>query len=233
MAGYSVEVEAGAGPEQVWSALTDPARISQWFGWDAETLDDEIRFIFVDHARKDERARRIEFTGEHGEGQILSVAATADGSVVRLSSRTGGRSAAESHGGTEVADPVEEGWIAFLYQLRRFVDTHPSGRRRTLRLLGTGPVDEVAAAVDLRLPGAVWFSGPFTRVYGTGDFGPGIGVLTSSAPLDSDGAGQVSLTLSTWGMTGGDFFGLVSDWLGWWRTLVDGGEASVFPEAGT
>ncbi len=158
------------------------------------------------------------------------MASAGGNSVVRVVSP-----AAEGSDGTgekSGPDPVEQGWIAFLHQLRRYVESHNNERRRTLYLTGAGVAAEVAAAVDRRLPGPVWFSGEFTRVYGTGDFGPGLGVLFTSAPLESEDHQKATLTLSTWGLSGTDFFELTSDWLGWWRSLVDGGEVVVHPVAG-
>ena len=99
-------------------------------------------------------------------------------------------------------------------------------------LTGVAVAADVTAAVDRRLPGPVWFSGEYARVYGTGDFGPGLGALFTRAPLESRGHDKATLTLSTWGLSDADFFELTSDWLGWWRTLVDGGAAVVHPVGG-
>jgi uncharacterized protein YndB with AHSA1/START domain len=228
--GYEIRVEVRVEPERVWRALVEPDQISQWFGWDAETLEDEIRFIFVDHAAADHSALTIDFEGEgEGGGQVLRVEESESGSAVRLSSRGSGDAPSSDVPGP---DPIREGWIAFLYQLRRFVESHTHEQRRTLYLSGTGLAAQVAIAVDNRLPGPVWFDGDFTRAYGTADFGPGLGVLSGSDLLEADRDAKLSLTLSTWGLSERDFFELTSDWLGWWRTLVDGGEVVVYPAVG-
>jgi hypothetical protein len=64
-------------------------------------------------------------------------------------------------------------------------------------------------------------------VIATGDFGPGLGVLYTSVPLDSDGQAKVTFTLSTWGLSDTEFFEVTSDWLGWWQGLVEGAEVVV------
>jgi hypothetical protein len=230
MAGYEIEVEMRVEPERVWRALVEPDQIAQWFGWDAETLAEEIRFIFVDHASRDTDGKRIQFQGEGG-GQTIEVLPAEVGSLVRLSSRSGGGADGEGSSGRS-PDPIREGWTAFLYQLERYVESHDQDTRRTLYLTGSAVARSVADSVASRLPGPVWFAGEFTRVHGTGDFGPGLGVLSASAPLESQEHGTTTLTLSTWGMSDSGFFELTSDWLGWWRTLVDGGEVVVFPNVG-
>lgn len=236
MGDFRVEVEVRVEPERVWRALTDPEEIPQWFGWDAGSLAEEIQFIFFDHAKPDPGSLRLGFDGP-GE-QYLEVEAADGNAVVRSVRRDAGEvpssggvaaGSQEDPDGEGDPDPIEQGWIAFFHQLRRYVESHTNEPRRTLYLAGTGPAGEVASAVDLRLPGPVWYSGEFTRVYGTGDFGPGLGVLFTSAPLDSDEEANATLTLSTWGLSDLDFFELTSDWLGWWRGLTEGGEAVVHP----
>ena len=48
---FRVEVEVDAPRDVVWRELTEPERIRHWFGWEYDGLDDEIKFIFVDHAK--------------------------------------------------------------------------------------------------------------------------------------------------------------------------------------
>ncbi|MGK2955329.1 MAG: hypothetical protein ACSLFI_06630 [Solirubrobacterales bacterium] len=214
---YEVEVAVQVAPERVWKALTDLDEIAQWFGWDAATLAEEIRFIFVDHSTADPETMRI--TADEMGGMYLEVAASEGNSVVRAIQ--------PGEEGGEGSDPMEEGWIAFLHQLKRYVEEHDSYVRKTLHLTGAGPADEINAAVEGRLPGEDWYLGNYTRVIATGDFGPGLGVLYTSAPLDSNEGENATLTLSTWGLSDEEFFEVTTDWLGWWQALVDGGEAVV------
>jgi hypothetical protein len=214
---YEVEVAVKVAPERIWKALTDPDEIAQWFGWDAETLADEIQFIFVDHSTADHENLRI--NAKEMDGMYLEVAAADGNSVVRAIQ--------PGEEGGEGSDSMEEGWIAFLHQLKRYVEEHDSDQRKTLYLTGSGPAREISTAVEGRLPGEDWYVGNYTRVIATGDFGPGLGVLYTSAPLDSDDEDNATLTLSTWGLSEAEFFEVTTDWLGWWQALVDGGEAVV------
>lgn len=56
-----VEVEIAVPRDVVWRALRDPAEVRNWFGWEAATLDEEIKTIFVDGARADEAKGIIQF----------------------------------------------------------------------------------------------------------------------------------------------------------------------------
>ena len=47
---FRVEVVVDAPRDVVWRELTEPERIRHWFGWDSDGLDEEIQFIFVEHA---------------------------------------------------------------------------------------------------------------------------------------------------------------------------------------
>jgi len=214
---YEVEVAIRVEKHRVWDALTEPEQISQWFGWDSETLGDEIEYIFVEHSEQDPGNFRL--NAKEDGGMYLEVAESEGNSVVRA--------VQPGDDPADGSDPVEEGWIQFLHQLKRYVEEHDSDRRKTLHLTGAGPAREVAAAVEGRLPGEDWFAGTYTRVIATGDFGPGLGVLYMHAPLDSDEEENASLTLSTWGLSEAEFFEVTSDWLGWWQGLVEGGEAVV------
>jgi len=216
---YEVEVAVRVEKHRVWDALTKPDQIAQWFGWDAPTLEDEIRFIFVEHSVADPENFRLNSKEDEQGGMYLEVAESGGNSVVRA--------VQPGEGAAENSDPMEEGWIAFLHQLKRYVEEHDGDHRRTLHLTGAGPAREIAEAAKGRLPGEDWYSGTYTRVIATGDFGPGLGVLYTVAPLDSGEEENAALTLSTWGLSDQEFFEVTSDWLGWWQGLVEGGEAVV------
>ena len=67
MGDFAVEVEVRVEPERVWKALTERDQISQWFGWDAPTLNEEIEFIFFEHATPKGEGFRVDFD-ESGQG---------------------------------------------------------------------------------------------------------------------------------------------------------------------
>ena len=48
---------------------------------------------------------------------------------------------------------MEEGWIAFFHQLRRYVEERDSERRRTLYLTGAAPAHVASDTISGRLPG--------------------------------------------------------------------------------
>jgi len=47
---FTVEVTIAAPRDVVWRALTDPAELRRWFGWDYEGLEGDIRYILVEHS---------------------------------------------------------------------------------------------------------------------------------------------------------------------------------------
>jgi hypothetical protein len=114
------EVEVAAPVETVWRALRDPAEIRRWFGWDYEGLDEEIRFIFVEHSTADENAHVL----DGGEGGTIALEAQGDRTVVRVT-----RAAQEG-----VYDEINEGWLTFVQQLRFYLERHPGQERRTVHV---------------------------------------------------------------------------------------------------
>lgn len=94
--------------EVVRRALTEPALIRRWFGWDAAGLDPEIEQIFV------ERDPGITVAKAPG-GTRLEVGRLGDG---------GGWS------------PVDEGWRMFFEQLRYALEHQALAPRRTIHLDG-------------------------------------------------------------------------------------------------
>src|SRR3954469_22620916 len=104
---YDVEVTVDAARDEVWDAVTQPAALRQWFRWDYDGLDAEIRQIFVDEATLWAPERM-----GWADGSFLEVTGDDDRAVVRVSRDGSGPS------GPERYDAIEEGWRAFLIQLR-------------------------------------------------------------------------------------------------------------------
>src|SRR3712207_5730377 len=96
-----------AGQDRVWEAVTQPPVLRQWFGWYYDGLDAEIRQIFVDEAT-------LLPPGRMGwaDGSFLEVTGDDDRSTVRAV-----RDGKPSRDPDEY-DAIEEGWKAFLVQLR-------------------------------------------------------------------------------------------------------------------
>ncbi len=207
---YEVEVFIDVEPSRIWTALTEPAEINRWFGWDAETLEEEIRMIFVDSATVDPGAMRLTFEGLGG--QYIEVEASLGSSVIRV---------VQPGEGDDQSAAMKEGWIAFFHQLKRYIEDHPGIDRRTVYLAGSGDSAEVSAALTVRVPGEEWYDGDHTLVIGTPDFGPGLAALTSAEGFASPETGKLTLTISTWGLSAEEISALSAEWFSWWSALTE------------
>lgn len=221
-----VENPIAAPVDTVWQALRDPEQIANWFGWDAETLADEIQYIFFDHSVADEAKRTI--AGEEFPAGIvdrIEVQAANSSAVLRVV-----RSGAVPEGGWEaVYDDIIEGWITFFQQLRFLVERHPGGKRRTIFLSGErlapGPLPVEALGLsslsELTLPvgdatGEAWHRGAHQVGVTVPDWGDGLLVVTDkSAPHGGDYGGGSAL-LTTFGLSDADFAAIEKRWIGWW-----------------
>lgn len=126
-----IEVAIKAPADAVWNALRDPDQIRRWFGWDAPTLADEIRFIFIDNAKADQDQGLIEFEGMPDRFEVVDLCD--DGALVRLV-RTGAVGDERDWDGDD--ENMTEGWKAFLEQLRFMLEHHRGDERRTIYLSG-------------------------------------------------------------------------------------------------
>lgn len=123
-----VEVVIAAPVETVWRALRDPAEIKRWFGWAYDELDEEIRYIFVEHSTADDQAHVL----DGGPGGTIALEAQGDRTVVRVTR------AAPAGSWDGVYDEVNEGWLTFIQQLRFYLERHPGEDRRTLHVPASG-----------------------------------------------------------------------------------------------
>jgi hypothetical protein len=208
---FRVEVAIAAPRDLVWRALTEPAEIRRWFGWDYEGLDEEIRYIFVDHATP-QPPDRIELDG--GEGAI-EVVADGPRTVVRVV-RPGplGDAAWE-----DLYDEMEEGWRAFFQQLRYALERRPGEDRRTLFLAGEAVAGPVVEALAARLPGRPCHESRHQRAVEFDRYGGGLAVVKSPL-LDAPASGQVWILLTTYGLDDGAFADLRGDWSAWWSAVA-------------
>src|SRR5947208_13048551 len=115
---YNVEVSVDAGRDEVWDAVTQLDVLRQWFGWDYDGLDAEIRQIFVDQATLLAPERM-----GWADGSYLEVVGDDDSSRVRAA-----REGAPS-GDRDAYDAIAEGWRAFLIQLRFWLEQRRRWRR--------------------------------------------------------------------------------------------------------
>lgn len=136
----SVHINADA--RQVWLMLREPRLVRQWHGWDADTLDEEIRSIYF--APSVIEGTNHTFLTVDG-GDTFQIDPVRDGCVVTIE-----RVEAEP-------DEITEGWITFLQQLRFALERHPSTARRTAFFMGESSDDasiiEKLHAEQLQQPG--------------------------------------------------------------------------------
>ncbi|MBG6178911.1 SRPBCC domain-containing protein [Arthrobacter sp. CAN_A1] len=127
----SVHINADA--RQVWVMLREPAKVSQWHGWDYDGLAEEIRLIFFAPGVA-EAPDHLSLTLE--DGDTFLVEPGPDGTVVTVRRGT-------PEPGSDLADwdaDITEGWISFLHQLRFALERHPNTNRHTAFFAGT-PAD--------------------------------------------------------------------------------------------
>jgi hypothetical protein len=201
---FAIEVPINAGRDAVWDAVTQPAVIAQWFGWDHEGLAAEIQQIFLDEATLVSPERM-----GWSDGSYLEVTGDDDTATVRV-----------VRDGTPAADPdaydaIEEGWKAFLTQLRFLIERRPADKRRTLHLTGETTGRQVLELVN----------GDWTRIGSrlacAVDPDGHLVVVSGHVPLDSPDAAAMRVTVSAFGLDDDTFATLRDDWTKRWAPVAD------------
>lgn len=182
---YHVELELPVGRDEVWDAVTQPAMLRQWFGWEYDELDVEIRHIFVDEAT----LRSPERMG-WADGSYLEVTGGDDRAVVRAV-RQG------SDAEPDRFDAIEEGWRAFLLQLRHLLTERPQGARRTLYLTGASSWRQVLELAGATTASVARFG---SRVAWVVDADGQLVVMAGREPVGARGACRMEITVSTYGL---------------------------------
>ena len=229
-----VDITIAAPIDSVWAALRDPAQIGNWFGWDAPSLPEEIKYIFTDNATGDDVSRVLQFgQWEDGISERVELTKIAGGTRLRLV-----RSGGAPIDWTGVYEDISQGWVTFFQQLRLALEHHPGERRRTIYLSGASaegigePSRELGldAARDLppgatyaadlsigeAISGAVWFRTHFQTALTVGQWGNGLLVVTDMgvSPTRPHGGGSVLVT--TYGLEDARFDALSRAWEAWW-----------------
>ena len=205
---YRLEISVAAGRDEVWETVTQPPVIRQWFGWDYDGLDAEIRQIFVDEATLLAPERM-----GWADGSFLEVTGDDQGSIVRA---VRGEPPVED---VDQWDPLEAGWTAFLIQLRYLLEESPKGRRRTLFLTGTSTGRQA-----LRLATGDWTRAG-TRVAWVVDAEGHLVVVSGRRPLDGPDADRVEIIVSTFSLDDVAFDACRDRWSKRWAPLA--GDAAV------
>ncbi|HEX6036644.1 SRPBCC domain-containing protein [Longimicrobium sp.] len=215
---YVIEVRIDAPADAVWRAVSDPAEIRRWFGWDTPSLDEEIQYIFIDHATQ-QPPQRLDF----GELQTLDIVPDGSRTVVRLVV-AGGLADARWE---DLYDAIEEGWRTFFHQLRYYAERALGRPRRTLYLTGTARASAVLAALEAAAPGEPWQSSRHQRAFAPSAGNVGLISLLSPRPLDSDEPAKVSVTLTTYDLDDDAFAQVQREWTERWTALVPEGKVSA------
>src|SRR4051812_1692015 len=176
---YDVEVSLAVGRDRAWDAVTQPEVLHEWFGWDYDGLGDEIKQIFVDQAALLAPERM-----GWADGSYLEVTGDDTGCVVRA--------VREGVANPGRFDAIEEGWRAFLVQLRFLLEQRPSGRRRTLYLTG-----RTTGRQALGLAEGSW-ERLGSRIAATRDADGDLVVVAGHRPLSDPSAGRMEITVSTY-----------------------------------
>jgi len=222
-----VEVTVPAPADVVWAALRDPRKIRPWFGWDADSLTEEIDFIFVTHANADDARMVVDFVGVPDR---YEVEARGGSSIVRVV-----RSAPAGEDWSDVFDGMIEGWISFTWQLAFALGRHPGQTRRTLFF--SGPPRETLRAQsllgldaaparlepwsmplgpDANASGQVWYATRHQIGVTVDGWGDGLLVVLDQPLNEMRPSGSTMLTLTTYGLSDAAFADLEACWKGWW-----------------
>ncbi len=213
--GFTVEQELAAGRQDVWRALTDPAELRRWFGWDYPGLEDEIRFIFLEHAVQ-VPPDRIEME----DGQVIELADRGGGTVVRAV-RRGPEPPADTP-----YDGMREGWRAFFAQLAHLLERAPGQDRRTLYLTGQGSPRTAADRLGQAAAGGTPVAASrFGRAVVVAGEAPGaasevLAVLDAREPLEAPGPARMTLTISAHGVDDATWAEIQGRWTAWWSEVV-------------
>lgn len=225
-----VDITIAAPVDEVWAALRDPRQIANWFGWDADTLADEITFIFATHATE-LPGPVLQFGEWEGSADRFELSAENGGTRLRVV-RSGG--APIDWDG--VYEDITQGWITFAQQLRLALEQHRGEMRRTIFLSGAAKpgAGEPSAALGLdrhikigqpysamltsgdHVSGTVWHATTFQTGFSVEQWGDGLLVVTDKGVSESRPHGGGSVILTTYGLSEPAFAELEGRWKAWW-----------------
>jgi hypothetical protein len=215
---FIMEVTIDAPQDAVWRAVSDPAEIRRWFGWDYPGLEEEIRMIFVDDTTK-LPPQRLEFPGMGA----LDIVPDGSRSVVRLV-WAGGLADAKWD---DLYDGMEEGWRTFFHQLKYYLERRAGQDRRTLYLTGLAPAPKVVDALDALAPGDRWQESRHQRA--VAPFAERVDLVSvlSPQPLESHEPAKVAVTVTTYGLDDAAFADVQREWTERWSSLVPEGKVTA------
>jgi hypothetical protein len=125
----------------------------------------------------------------------------------------------------DLFDGIEEGWRAFLEQLRFLFDRRPEGRRRTVYLSATASPGQVLAATAPTESGGPWHASRYQRI--TVDTSGALVAVLAQTPLESGETAPASVTVTTYGLDDAAFAAVRDSWSARWRGIA--ADATVTP----
>lgn len=225
-----VELTIAAPADAVWEAMRDPAQLYNWFGWEAPSLKEEIDYIFLTHAKRDEATKVLFFEGVPDRFELTDEGGRAILRVVRT--------VAETDSWEGVYEDMTEGWISFVQQLKLAMEQHGLAPRRTLYFEGaakpggqapiaalglSGVVDTPAGRpVNVTLPtgedvqGRAWHRTPWQFGLTVPQWGNGMLIVTDKSVTESSPDGRGMVILTTYGLADDAFEALERRWKAWW-----------------
>lgn len=226
-----VELTIAAPVDAVWEAMRDPDQLYNWFGWEAPSLKEEIDYIFVTHARRDEDKKVLFFEGVPDRFELTDEGGR---TVLRVV-----RTVAETDTWDGVYEDMTEGWISFVQQLKLAMEQHDLGPRRTLYFDGTAvsggqaPMAALGlstlaetpagAPVEVTLPtgetvrGEAWHRTPWQFGFTVPQWGNGMLIVTDKSVTDTSPDGRGMVVLTTYGLSEPAFAELEGRWKTWWE----------------
>ena len=215
-----IEVTVGAPVATVWQSLRDPELIKRWHGWHADELDAEISLIFGNPESVDE-ANHVLVT--HGKDRF-ELTEVPEGTSVRITRAP----YVPDEEWSAYYDDITEGWTSFLQQLKFMHEVHPDEERRTIFLMGRGPVDGLPTLlttppVEL---GESWFSSAQQRGFVLPSVGPGLLITAAKPPVPGEDGRQTAdamAIITMYGLDDAAFDQQRAAWTRWWQ--------SAYPDA--
>ncbi|MGH3454118.1 MAG: SRPBCC family protein [Nocardioidaceae bacterium] len=227
----SIEVTIAAPVATVWHWIRDRDRLGRWHGWLTEGLDEEIDYIYFDHATESDEPHALDLDN----GDRFTLTEDAGATTVRITRLPPGHDPEWD----AYYDDITEGWLTFLQQLRFAVEQHPTRPRRTVFLAteeaGPRPQDvlgldrvrpgecyEPAEAAPSGLVGEAWFAAENQVGVTVDGLGPGLLVLGAQPPLDGRPDGGAMAILTTYDLDDERFAAVRDEWSTWWRATYPG-----------
>ncbi|GAA0915460.1 SRPBCC domain-containing protein [Nonomuraea longicatena] len=204
-----VELTLDAPQDAVWRAVSTAEGLHEWFGYDYDA--DHSGPARPDAGLAEEIRSMVDGSELHGRERVAfdddtELTLTADGerTIVRLVvPDVEGANWAELYGG------VADGWRFYLEQLRFYLETNPTGRRRTVYLAGEATGAQVA---ELVRPGMPWHAASIVTPEGHL-------VSVGADPADPDSA-PVNVIVTAYGLDDDAFAALQERWAHRWQAVV-------------